>query len=284
MVYEDPLQFISIPGLSSLVQPVASYFGYTVLPAHISEVVFAAALYQFIFTLSGYLSPIFVPSYKTLNKKTQLNFDIHVVSHVQAILIILLSLPLFGDKVLAADRIYGYTPYSGFVSAMALGYFVWDIIICTKYINMFGIGFLVHGLSAFFVFLQSFRPFLIHYGPHFLLFELSTPFLNVNWFASHLPEGVISFKVQKINGLCLLISFFTIRIVWGFYQAFRVANDVFFVAWSTRTFPAWVGAGVSISNIALDVLNVYWFYKMVRLAIKAVKTGSGRAISPKKKQ
>ncbi|VVT49500.1 uncharacterized protein SAPINGB_P002300 [Magnusiomyces paraingens] len=276
-MFADPLASFSIPGLESLVKPVADALGYTVFAKHASEMVLATAFYHGVFIASRYLSPYFLPSYRTLTPKTRVNFDIHVVSHVQSILIVALSYPLFGDKVLAENRVYSYTPYAGFITAMALGYFLWDIFICVKFIKVFGVGFLVHGVSAFFVFLQSTRPFLLFYSPHFLLFELSTPFLNVNWFASHLPEGTISFTVQKINGVLLLSTFFFVRIAWGFYQAFRVAYDVLYLEVATRQYPLWVAIGVLAANLSLDFLNVFWFYKMVLLAKRALSTGSGRS-------
>lgn len=276
-MYADPLEFFEIPGLKALVTPASNYLGYYSFPDHASKVVLAAVVYQVIFLLSGILSPILLPSYKTLSAKTRVNFDIHVVSHVQAIFILAVCTPLFGDKVLALDRVNAETPYSFFVSSMALGYFLWDSYICIKYYSLFGFGFLLHGLAAFFVFAQSMRPMLLFYGPHFLYFELSTPFLNVNWFASHLPDGTISFTVQKINGIFLLATFFTVRIVWGFYQAVNVAYDVFILDGPVRTYPLWAAIGILIANFSLNFLNVFWFYKMLRLAKRAIQTGAGRA-------
>lgn len=261
---------------------LGDYLGYHHLPHHIEEVFLSVAFYQAVYHVSSFLSPKLCQGYKTLSRRTQLNFDIHVVSQVQAVLILVLAYPLFGDKTLAADRVYGYTSYAGFVNATGLGYFAWDIYICLKHLDMFGIGFAVHGIGAGFVFLQCMRPFLAYYQPHFLLFELSTPFLNVNWFASHLPAGSIPFKYQKINGIFLLASFFLVRIVWGFYQALRVANDVFLGAVVyERVHPLWASVGVVVSNLALDVLNVYWFYKMLRLAKRALAAGSGSAVAKK---
>ncbi|KAF5102052.1 hypothetical protein D0Z00_000512 [Geotrichum galactomycetum] len=286
MPYADPFASFKIPGLGAAVKPLfGDYLGYTILPDHVEEVIFAAFFYHAIYLVSSIVSPRLVKGYNSLSRRTQLNFDIHVVSHVQAILILALSFPLFGDADLAKDRIYSYTPYAGFVSAMAVGYFVWDTYICIRYFKMFGLGFAIHGIGALFVFLQSMRPLLLSYSPHFLLFELSTPFLNVNWFASHLPEGSISFGVQKINGLFLMATFFSTRIIWGFYQAFSVVSDLFFGAADyVPVHPLWASIGVCASNLALDVLNVYWFYKMVLLAKRALASGSGSATSAQKKK
>lgn len=286
MPYADPFAFFKIPGLGAAVKPLfGDYLGYTIFPDHVEEVISAALFYHAIYIISSVVSPHLVKSYKSLSRRTQLNFDIHVVSHVQAILILALSFPLFGDADLTKDRVYSYTPYAGFVSAMAVGYFVWDTYICLRYYKMFGFGFAVHGIGALFVFLQSMRPLLLSYSPHFLLFELSTPFLNVNWFASHLPEGSIPFSVQKINGLFLLTTFFSTRIAWGFYQAFSVVNDLFLGGVDYEAVhPLWASIGVCAANLALDTLNVYWFYKMVLLAKRALTSGSGSAQKKKKDQ
>lgn len=279
MPYEDPLAWIKVPGLEEAVTPLLSdYLGYHKLPVHLEELLLSAAFYQAVYYVSAFVSPKVCKGYNALSKRTQVNFDIHVVSQVQAILILVLSFPLFFDKTLDADHIYGYTPYSGLVAALATGYFFWDIYICIKYFKMFGLGFAIHGIGAGFVFLQTLRPTSNNYLPHFLLFEISTPFLNVNWFASHLPEGTIPFSVQKINGVFLLASFFFARIVWGFLQAGRVFNDMFLGGQDyVRLHPLWVDIGSLSSNMALNFLNVYWFYKMLRLAKRALASGSGSA-------
>lgn len=285
MPTEDPLAFIKVPGLEQAIKPfLGDYLGYHKLPIHIEEVILTAIFYHAIYLVSSFASPKLCQGYNSLSKRTKINFDIHVVSQVQAILILILSFPLFFDKTLNEDRVYSYTPYGGFVNALALGYFVWDIYVCLKHLDMFGVGFAIHGIGAGFVFLQCMRPFLIRYQPHFILFELSTPFLNVNWFASHLPEGTIPFKYQKINGIFLLATFFSVRILWGFYQAFSVLSDLFLGASDyERVHPLWVSIGVCVSNLSLDTLNVYWFYKMVRLARRALASGSGSAAKKPKK-
>lgn len=271
MPYNDPLASLQVPALSALVTPFADYFGYTVLPKHVHEILLAALFYHCIFLGSSRWSKYFWPGYKTLNSKTQTNFDIHVVSMVQCNLILGLSMPLFCDPDLAEDHVYGYTPYSAFIASMAVGYFLWDAITSVWYVKYFGVGFAVHGIAAGFVFLQGMRPLILHYCPHFLLFELSTPFLNVNWFATHMHDVQVPFLLRAINGAFLLLTFFFVRIVWGFYMVYFVFKDLF----SSRVMalnqhPQWISWGIVLANIALNTLNVYWFYKMQNLARRAL--------------
>lgn len=54
------------------------------------------------------------------------------------------------------ERIYGYTGASGLAQAMATGYFLYDVIVSTVYVQMFGVGMFFHGLSAICVFTLGF--------------------------------------------------------------------------------------------------------------------------------
>lgn len=274
----DPLAKYSFPFFNKEVSDFSVKYGYRALPLHFHEVILSFALYNTLFFASGFLSPKLSKSYKTLSPKAQINFDIHVVSTIQSILILILSFPLFGDETLAVDRINAYTPYAGFVGAMATGYFLWDSIICIRYVHMFGVGFMVHGVAALFVFIQGFRPYLMWYTPAFLLFEISTPFVNMHWFSTRLPEGTIPEKIQIINGVLLMTTFFSARILWGFYQAYKVLMDLLYLQSPITegtmmppvSHPWWVPVAVLGSNVSLDILNVYWFSKMVRIVKRRI--------------
>jgi hypothetical protein len=68
------------------------------------------------------------------------------------------------------------------------------------------------------------RPFCNYYGPVFILYELSTPFLNIHWFCDKL--NMTGGKLQWYNGMILLAVFFGCRLIWGTYQSLRVYQDV----------------------------------------------------------
>ena len=63
--------------------------------------------------------------------------------------------------------------------------------------------------------LRTQRPFLQYFSPRFLLWELSTPFLNIHWFLD--KTGRTGSTFQLVNGILLLCTFFGVRIVYGWY-------------------------------------------------------------------
>lgn len=275
MVYSDPFSHIELPFLNKEVLQFSQKYGYTMLPLHFHEIILSFVAYNSIFYLSKLISPRLVTSYKSLSLRTQINFDIHVVSMVNCLVLLVTSFPLFGDEELAKDTVSGYTPYGGFVAAITIGYFLWDCYVSIMYINFFGAGFVLHGLGSLFVFIQGMRPYILYYAPIFLLFELSTPFLNIHWFASHLPEGTIPMSLQIVNGFFLMTTFFSVRIVWGLYHVFHLAHDILSPQ-GLAAQPLWVPVSILVSNFSLDVLNVYWFYKMVLLVGKRLNGNAAR--------
>lgn len=149
--------------LRSAVQPYALSLSSPTLSEHIHEVFLAFAFYQFIHSfLSPWLSPILFPqSYPKLNARTKLNWDIHVVSLIQSVLINVAALwVIFVDtergSMSAGERVFGYTGACGLIQALAVGYFVYDLIVSVVHVQMFGIGLLFHAISALWVFSLGF--------------------------------------------------------------------------------------------------------------------------------
>ena len=242
--------------------------------AHWHEIVFSTVFYFLLQAVSPAISTkFFGKSYTGLNRKTKLNFDIHVVSMFQCIVSLLILVPAWNHphiqnrQVDAYNSIFGYNAYLGFVCLVTCGYFVWDMFVCVRYMNLFGPGFLVHAFAALFVFACALRPYCMPWAPAFLLFEASTPFVNVNWFASRLPAGTVSDTVVAVNGILLIVVFFLVRIVWGFYAVILVARDMYAVLGHGSLFFPFA---ILLLNVALDFLNVYWFSKMLAIAKKKI--------------
>ena len=122
------------------------------------------------------------------------------------------------------------------------------------------------------------RPFANYYGINFVLYELSTPFLNIHWFMD--KSGLSGTKWQLVNGLFLITCFFSCRIVWGWYQSINLYRDVW-STWATdcstnvhlgeqdverhrRKVDVWLTLVFLAANTILSCLNLYWFSLMVR--------------------
>ncbi|USW53655.1 Putative TRAM/LAG1/CLN8 domain-containing protein [Septoria linicola] len=306
---KDPFPLPPPEWLVANVQPLAEYVGLPTLALHAHEVIFAFCLYTFIGSVvSPILSTWLVPdTYKSLNHRTKVNWDVHVVSFFQSVLICALSLyVMFYDEERKAvrpraqweGRVWEYTGMSGLCQSFALGYFLWDLIQCTYHVEIFGIGMLAHAISAVSVFALGYRPFLYFYAPVFLLYELSSPLLNIHWFCDKL--NLTGSPIQAINGAFLVASFFSCRLVWGNYSSVLVFIDVYNAVFHGNTFitknstlapthystqdllsiyadeqgqrlafaggegvPLWLGLVYLASNLTLNSLNIFWFGKMI---------------------
>ena len=155
----DPFPFASPQWLQDLTTPLARWTNSTALPIHAHEIIFSIALYTFIGnTLSPWISNLLCPKiYRNLDKRTKVNWDVHIVSLFQSVFICGLALyAIFFDEARATmtwrERLWGYTGYDGFMAAMACGYFIWDLVVSTINVRIFGYGMLAHAIAATVVF------------------------------------------------------------------------------------------------------------------------------------
>jgi len=99
--------------------------------------------------------------------------------------------------------------------------------------------------------------------------------------------------MQLYNGILLITTFFSCRLVYGTYQSYLVFKDV----WSAvgthpdlsqleakeagdlmrfavegSTVPLWLAVVYLASNTTLNSLNCYWFYKMIQALSKRFQT------------
>jgi len=310
----DPFPIPPIPALSKAVQPLADRLDFPTLPLHVHEVLGAALFYTFIhLVVSPILSTWLFPSYYPRHSRAKrVNWDAHVVSLVQSTLINGLALWVMWesrDERSSVDwqqRVWAYDGASGFVQAMAAGYFVWDLITTLSYLDIFGLGLLAHATSALAVYSFGFRPFLNHYSTTFILYELSTPFLNFHWFFDKL--NMTGSRAQLYNGIVLLFTFFSCRLIWGTYQSAVVYSDMWkainntpdagyvaaAAAYSTNStladpnanpmafvtgapIPVWLAGIYVVSNLVLNSLNWFWFVKMISAVKKRFEPAKEKA-------
>ncbi|MCJ1473825.1 hypothetical protein MMC13_002477 [Lambiella insularis] len=294
----DPIPPPSLT-LINLTQPLASALHLTTLPLHAHEILGAFLLYLSLYLFAApSLSTLAFPAiYPRLPAKTRIDWNIRVVSSIQSTFISLLTLWL-----LRADherrhmgweeRIWGYTGAGGMAQACATGYFLWDLWVSVVHVDVLGRGSLAHACSALVIIGIGFRPFANYYGLAFVLYELSTPLLNLHWFLDKVH--MTGSRLQLYNGIALVAVFFLCRVAWGSYQSVRIYHDMWKALQNPvpkdlgggnahsassvivlyprfedtspseeRTLPLWLVFTYLGSNTVLVVLNYYWFGKMI---------------------
>lgn len=126
----------------------------------------------------------------------------------------------------------------------------------------------------------------------FILYELSTPFLNIHWFLDKLD--MTGSRPQLYNGIILITSFGCCRLLWGTYQSYKIYSDIWKAVESTNrdafsSLPKGnsndtpegryqddkLSLSLAIlylaSNTILLFLNFYWFRAMIQAITKRFK-------------
>lgn len=212
--------------------------------------------------------------------KEYLNFKIHIVAMVQCILsIILVSKNLF-KQPLNLDITEYQDDYSTMVSSVTIGYFLWDLYVCIRWYSLFQLEFLVHALASLAVFVSTLRPFAQSWVSKFLIFELSSPFVNINWFISNILIKVLGVTsvplwINALNGLMLISTFTVVRIFWGFSAVMILCYNVYaFGMYKNVNFSFSLMAMILIINFLMNCLNVFWLSKMLQIAKKMLMGSS----------
>ena len=143
------------PLISSLAQPFANVLSLQTFPLHAHEVLLAFTAYYLMDTILAprFSTTFFSKTYSSLPPRTKINWNIRVVSTIQAIFICAMALwVIVADKerhnMSLEERIWGYTGAIGMTQAFAAGYFIWDVKISAINVGILGWGSLAHAVSA----------------------------------------------------------------------------------------------------------------------------------------
>ena len=203
--------------------------------------------------------------------------SIHFISFLQTLVVLYLSFVFFLNPDVSGkesypnsdSRIFGEVRETQLVCIFGLAYFIWDAYISSIHSTL---AFTIHGIVSTGAYYIGLKPYLQYYAPVFLMFELSNPFLNIRWYGLKFfpPDNKINKIVLLINNLFLMIIFFFVRILWGWYQTFMLIYDFYTVRNDPRFLPIDTIIVVTC-NLTIDVLNVIWFSLMVKTAIGLLK-------------
>ncbi|KAI7870710.1 TLC domain-containing protein [Spinellus fusiger] len=240
------------------------YLSIPTLKNHWQIVLISAVLCSILYEVSRLMSPVLFPkTFQFFKGYNAPNWHIHVVSTVHCVVVVLASFLILADTTLKHDRVFGYVPWIADIYSISCGYFLWDIFVALYFYKDQGISMVMHGAASFSVFILSFYPFVNYYGAIFLMYELSTIFLNINWFMDKL--GWTGSKLQLANGIVLIVTFFCARIVFGVYMSYQFWTDIYAVR-DRVPMQLWVVYGTA--NIVTLCLNFYWFRLMIKMLQK----------------
>ncbi|GBG26459.1 Transmembrane protein 56 [Hondaea fermentalgiana] len=121
------------------------------------------------------------------------------------------------NEVLSADRIYGSTELSRWTNAFACGYFLYDFFVVLFHLPI-DLKFLLHAVVCGLAFWYAQAPLFQYYTTRFLLFELSTPFLNLKNCA-HALDWPSSWK--DIIDKLFSAAFVGCRLIYGLPMSFE---------------------------------------------------------------
>ncbi|KAI8086625.1 TLC domain-containing protein [Halteromyces radiatus] len=238
--------------------------GFSTLKYHWQVVLLSAVICCIIFETSRVISPLLFPkTFQFFKGYNAPNWHVHVVSTIHCITVVIGSFFIMGDKTLNNDRVFGYTYWAANIYSISCGYFLWDTFVAIHYIKHQGISMVCHGIASFAVFIFGYKPFVNYYGAIFLMYELSTIFLNFNWFMDKI--GWTGTKAQLINGIFLILSFFGARIVFGIYMTIQMWTDIYAVK---ELVPLRYIVVYGSANFATVCLNLYWFRLMINMLRK----------------
>lgn len=196
---------------------------------------------------------------------------IHNVVQVPLGLMILTNPAFYSGK----NRVLASDDFSTMVMAISAGYFAYDSIECIVRFEHEGPEFLLHGVFCFIVFTSLAHIRLMHwFGAGFLMWELSTPFMHFRWFLFKIAKDKT--KLYDINGVLGLATFFLCRICWGPILSllyWKDSNAILSSPPPGMVLPIACMWLYRVCTLVMNGLNMYWFEKMVRLALDAVGIG-----------
>ncbi|KAJ2845843.1 hypothetical protein IWW36_004619 [Coemansia brasiliensis] len=232
------------------------------MAAHWPRVLVSIAMFELIFRLSLFLTPyIFSSAWKRMNKVERYKWSVRNASSIHAVYMVTKALVIISDSALRKTPVHGVSLYAESSFAVSVGYFLWDIVNTYANIDMNGWGFMIHAIMSFSVYLLSFLPLLQYYGACFMMFEVSTIFLNIHLALEDL--GLKEYILYYINGMALVSSFFFARIVYGTILSINVWKEL---ANSVVPINPLTANIVRLANMVLMGLSYHWFSVIIMTA------------------
>jgi hypothetical protein len=216
----------------------------------------------------------------TKTKQQDYNYDINtlsllsgekITSTIHNVIAIYFATKVLADNTFWLDkstRLYHVSDSSYNLGCVSGGYFLYDLFTCLVRFRTSGFIYLIHALVGLFVYASNTHNKNGHfYNALFIMFELSTPFVNSRWFLKNYYHHHDYYKANTvffINDALLFLTFFIARILWGSYCTFLVLCDLNSELFNPHSLISPIYLLLQLLPIiTTNVLNFYWFHLML---------------------
>jgi len=235
-------------------------FDPTFLPVAATSFTLFLLLYKFVNpTLSNFL----VRDYKTFTDAQKVDWNTRISSSINSFTVGTICIyMMIADHGLEANPLLYKSYLLKTNLSIVIGYLLSDTTISLLHYRKIGDPFsLAHHLVSIYAFAHVLTLNVMPYFANFrLLAEFSTPLVNIRWFLDTLKFSKTS-KAFVFNGFLMTLVFFFVRILAMPIYWWKVYHVAITPLWSRMGYFRFV---LIVVCTVLDIINVYWFTKMVR--------------------
>ena len=226
-------------------------FGITLLHDNILTIsIFLCFFYIIDLTHHKAMAYLIPDNFRIFTKEEKKNLKDRVLSSINIIGCLILMVNCWNDKILQSDKLFGYSNGSQLLFSYEMAYYTYDLInVC---IHDYKSLFLLHAIISFTSSIVSFVPIFHYYLSKYALIQLTTIFLNLRWYLKKRIRT--NPRLEKINGIMLVISYILIRIIYCYHITYELFG-IFFLIFSFFLFCL----GLSAQITSLYLLFLYNF-------------------------
>ena len=150
-----------------------------------------------------------------------------------------------------------------FTVQYALGFFIWDLYLCVKDFQDYGVAFLLHAVFCTMTyFIATVYQSMVPYSLMALYYESSTPLLNLRWYLRTVLKHDGKWWIYCNQAFAVV--FLSVRMGYGSYLTWKIIHYCYF----SRCEPLWIRIA-SVWMITLSfALNGWWSRIIVKRAMQ----------------
>jgi len=216
--------------------------------------------------------------HSSLPPKEVIQWDSRMTSLVHCLLVVPLCYHALRTTEVDPADVWAHAKEAEIPVAISVGYFLYDLTETLGHPSLWGIGMIIHCFACLVSYaFVLFKRFLMIQGPTFLMWEISTIFLNIRGFLA--AAKMENTTIYTVNGIVLISSFFIVRICYGLYKSVYVWTALL----GAHNAPLYLRLHFMAANIILNSLNAYWFYLMITKAITLLFSKKKQAVRTTRK-